>query len=87
MNEENGRSSEFLLFLNVFFSVWLAIWCLKIGDIFVNKGITYLLVLGNEYIFCVSTVSHPRNNLQISHAELIGKRNSWLPVFSHFFSA
>ncbi len=43
MNEENGRSSEFFCFL-MFFSVWLAIWCLKINTfVLIKVLLTYLL--------------------------------------------
>ncbi len=43
------------------------------------------IVLGNVYIFYGATVSHPCKNLQISHAEHIGKHNSQLPGFSPLF--
>ncbi len=36
INEENGRPSYFVLFLNVF-SVWLAMWCLKISTFVLIK--------------------------------------------------
>ncbi len=41
VNDENGRSSEFLLFLYIF-SVWLAVWCQKIGTFVLKVSRTYL---------------------------------------------
>ncbi len=43
-NEENGRSSQFLL-VHECISVFQVIRCLKVGTYLSNKGITYLLYL------------------------------------------